>query len=123
MSLVMKSSERRVGVFEVSLIGKLDTGTYQQLEQQLGLLLKNRASAVLLDMTLLDYISSMGLRAVFKGIKDMKASGGLLMLTNLQPQIKKVFEIANAIDDDSIFTSVEEADRYYDSIQKRVKNG
>jgi len=121
MSLVIKSAEKRPGVFEMSLVGKLDSATYKQLEQELDSLVKKRVSAVVLDLTLLDYISSMGVRVVFKGIKDMKAANGMLMLTNLQPQIKRVFEIANAIEDDSIFTSVEEADRYYDSIQDKIK--
>jgi len=32
-------------------------------------------------------------------------------------------EIANAIEDDSIFANVAEADRYYDSIQNKIKKG
>ena len=39
---------------------------------------------------------------------------------NMQPQIEKVFDIANALPAQSIFTSTEEADNYLDSMQKRV---
>jgi hypothetical protein len=40
---------------------------------------------------------------------------------NLQPQIKKVFDIVNALPSMKIFASVDELDDYLDAIQKRVK--
>jgi anti-anti-sigma factor len=123
MSLQLKSTEKKPFFFEVTLSGRLDSSTYSQLENQLKLLMGGSAQAIALDMSLLEYISSMGLRVIFKGMKDMKARGGMLMLANMQPQIKKVFEIANALSDDSVFLSVEEADRYYQAIQDKVKNG
>ena len=42
---------------------------------------------------------------------------------NLQPQIKKVFEIINAIPSMKIFTSMEELDEYLDIMQKKIKAG
>ncbi len=123
MSLQIRTTERKPGYFELGLSGRLDSSTYQELDNKLNYLYNSAAKAIVLDFSALEYISSMGLRVVFKAVKDMKASGGVFMMTNMQPAIKKVFEIANAIADDSLFLSIEEADNYYQSIQDQVKKG
>jgi hypothetical protein len=44
----------------------------------------------------------------------------MFLMANLQPQIKKVIEIAQALPSESIFASIEEADAYFDAMQKKV---
>ena len=121
MELELRSVERKPCYFEIALTGRLDSNTYARLEQLIGSLMTTPVKAIVLDMGGLEYISSMGLRVIFKTMKDLKLSGGTLLVTNMQPQVKKVFEIANALPDDSIFASVEEADQYYESIQAQFK--
>ncbi len=121
MELEINSVERKPCFFEISLAGRLDSVTYSQLEQMLDALMQTPVKAIALDMSRLDYISSMGLRVVFKTMKALKTGNGILLVTNMQPQVKKVFEIANALPDDSIFASVQEADEYYEIIQEKVK--
>jgi anti-anti-sigma factor len=113
--------ERTPCFFELALAGRLDTGTYMQLEQQVASLMATPVKAIVLDLAALDYISSMGLRVVFKAMKDVAAMKGLFMLSRMQPQVKRVFEIANALPDDSVFESVAEADDYFAAIQDKVK--
>ena len=50
----------------------------------------------------------------------MKNIDGDLMMVNLQPQIKKVFEIVNAMPSMRIFESVAEMDRYLDVMQQKA---
>ena len=121
MELELHSVERKPFYFEISLSGRLDGSTYSRLEQFIASLMKTQVKGIVLDMGRLDYISSMGLRVIFKTMKDLKPGNGVLLVTNMQPQVKKVFEIAKALPDDSIFVSVQEADQYYDIIQERVK--
>jgi anti-anti-sigma factor len=123
MALQIGSLEKKPGFFELSLAGRLDSVTYADLEKRIDLLMTVPVQAIVLDLGLLEYISSMGLRVILKTRKDLKAKNGVLMVTNMQPQIKKVFAIANAIPDDAIFASVDEADRYYAAIQDKVKRG
>ena len=52
---------------------------------------------VVLDMADLDYISSAGLRVIFKAAKQLKAEGRSLCVANRQAQIAKVFEILQAL--------------------------
>ena len=44
-------------------------------------------------------------------------------MVNLQPQIKKVFDIVKALPEQQIFTSIEEMDNYLKEIQRKVKDG
>ncbi len=50
--------------------------------------------------------------------EEINAKFGVI---NLQPQIRKVFDIVKAIPDSSIFASIDELDKYLDSIQRKEK--
>jgi anti-anti-sigma factor len=120
MSLKIGIVEKMPGYHEIALEGRLDTETYAELEKAAAGLLAGQARGIRLDMTKLAYISSMGLRVVMKIMKDLKARKGAFQLTNLQPQIKKVFDIAAAMPPQTVFSSVEEADAYFDAMQKKA---
>jgi anti-anti-sigma factor len=75
----------------------------------------------LLDMRHLEYISSAGLRVVFKAAKALKGDGRSLAVTNRQPQIEKVFEILQALPDMAVFSNEKELDAYLDAMQARVR--
>ena len=53
----------------------------------------------------------------------MDNRGGKLLLVNLQPQIKKVFEIIKALDGMNVFKEQEEMDDYLTAMQNKVKDG
>ena len=76
---------------------------------------------IVLDMRNLDYISSAGLRVIFKAAKAMKGAGRSLAVANRQPQIEKVFEILHALPDMAVFTNDEELDEYLDAMQAKVR--
>ncbi len=120
MTLRIRTQERRPMYFEVGLEGRLDTNTYGQLERALDGIFSSPVRALQLDMGKLDYISSMGLRVVLMAMKRMKQLSGTFMMSNLQPQIKRVFDIAGMLPKEQIFTSVEEADAYFDLMQKKA---
>ncbi|MGB3424979.1 MAG: STAS domain-containing protein [Castellaniella sp.] len=64
--------------FEADLMAQVDQG-----EQR-----------IVLDMGRLDYISSAGLRVVLLLAKKLKQSGGALILCDIQPNVREVFEIS-----------------------------
>ena len=70
------------------------------------------------EMSELAYISSMGLGSVIRAMKVTRAGGGQVAMVGMQPVVQKVFEIAAALPEETIFASVEEADRYFDAIQR-----
>ncbi len=109
------------GRVRVTLKGRLDTETYAQCEQRLEPLLIPSTKILVFDLGELDYLSSMGLRALMKTSKRLSALGSKCLLTHLQPPIRTVIDIANAMPPQNIFASVEEADRYLDLMQRRVR--
>ncbi len=120
MSLQIDINEKKPGLVEIALNGRLDTETADQLEARLNDLLKTAPRAVRFNMKSLDYISSMGIRVLLKTFKTLRQKKAMFLMANLQPQIQKVFEIAEALPPESIFATVEEADEYFDAMQRKV---
>jgi anti-sigma B factor antagonist len=104
----------------ISLIGSLDTDTASQLEAKVDETIDDSVNIVIMDMRRLEFISSAGLRVIFKTKKFVDSHGGKFMLLNLQPQVRKVFEIIKALDGMNVFTSEEEMDEYLAAMQQQV---
>jgi anti-anti-sigma factor len=108
----------------VSLSGRVDTHTYQDLDQRLAPVLGDVAvDNLVLDLEAVDYISSAGVRSVFRARKALAARGGKVLVLNPQPQIKKVFDIVKAVPVTDVFRSSAELDAYLDKMQKKVLAG
>ncbi len=120
MPLKIQSREKLVGSFALTLDGRLDSDTYRQLEGLLEQLFRSSVREIRFDLARLDYISSMGLRVFLRTAKNLQGSGTNMVMTGMQPQIRKVFEIANVLPSFSIFESIEEADHYFDQMQRQV---
>jgi len=114
---------RENGNQRVEVGGRLDTHTYGELDDRLTLVLAAKVQSLLLDLAQLDYISSAGVRSIFRARKLLAARGGTLVIANAQPQVQKVFDIVKAVPLSEIFRSVEEADAYLDRIQKKIVAG
>ena len=110
-------------VAKVSLIGALNTDTARAFEARLQEVVAQGMQVTVLDMKELDYISSAGLRVIFKAAKQVKAAGNRLAAANRRPHIDKVFEILKALPDMAVFANDQEMDEYLASIQEQVKNG
>jgi len=105
----------------VHVSGKLDTHTFATFDREVAPLLEDATiSTLVLDLDKLTYISSAGVRSVFKARKVLSARGGKLLVVNLQPQIRKVFDIVKAVPVADVFASAAELDAYLDEMQKRV---
>ncbi len=109
-------------VARVSLTGALNTDTAPAFESSLQDVVDKGMQLTVLDMKDLDYISSAGLRVIFKAAKQIKADGRRLAAANRKPHIDKVFEILKALPDMAVFANDQEMDEYLDSMQERVKD-
>ena len=88
MSLSTTFTEEQGGeVLRVSLDGSLDGTTAPKLDADLSARIRSGLSLLVLDMKRLSYISSAGLRVVFKTAKALRAVGGAVALANRQPHI------------------------------------
>lgn len=118
MPLKVKSILKRPGVIVVSSIGSINAGTHGILEAELDKILEIRPDVIIFDMEFVDYISSAGIRVLLKTKKALKATNGRMVFMNLQPQIRKVFDILKAIPTLKVFASIQELDQYLDLMQK-----
>lgn len=107
----------------VVLGGALDSQTAPALDQALDAAVKAECQLLAFDMGKLEYISSAGLRVVFKNVKRIKKNGGRVGISRMNAGVRKVFEIVQAIPDLDIFTSVEELDDYLAAQHHRAIEG
>jgi anti-anti-sigma factor len=121
MPLTVTYKEERIGVFVIFPSGSIDSDTYGILEKQVDLILESSPKVVVFDMASVDYISSAGVRVILKARKAQKQTDGRLVLMNLQPQIKKVFDILKALPSMPVFKNIQELDEYLDLMQKKAK--
>jgi anti-anti-sigma factor len=123
MSLDIKIQPPGNGSQRVNLSGRLDTHTYEDLDKALVPILTPQLRSLVLDLSDLEYISSAGIRSIFKARKYLAAINGKLLVVNPQPQIQKVFDVVKAVPLNEIFSSTAEADAYLDAMQRKVLQG
>ena len=106
-------------IYTIAPKGAIDSDTYVTLQKKVDAVVKSKPKVIIFDMQNVDYMSSMGINVILQTRDLMAKAGGSMLLINLKPQIKKIFDIIKAIPDRNIFTSRDELDRYLASIQRK----
>jgi len=118
---VERHDARRV---KVTLTGSLDTATAPELERTLRPVLDEKETRlVVFELAGLKFLSSAGIRVLLAARKNLKARDGIFAMNNAQPQIRKVFEVIEALPGIAIFKDDTELDTYLAALQKRVVEG
>ncbi|RZA22896.1 MAG: anti-sigma factor antagonist [Lysobacteraceae bacterium] len=109
----------------VVLSGRLDSNTYQQLDDVLEPLLAAAKPSMVLVMELarLEYISSAGIRSILKARKLLAPQHGKVLALHPQAQIRKVLDIVQALPVSDIFATSAELDAYLDKLQRDMLEG
>ena len=81
------------GKLIATLEGRLDTVAAEQAGKDLAPLNNNTSHDIVIDCTLLDYISSSGLRILLGIRKSAAAAGKSITILNISPEIEKVFSM------------------------------
>ena len=123
MALTVGIENRMAGSYVISPNGRLDAVTTPSFEGKIDPLLVPATKAIILNLEKLAYLSSAGVRVIFKIRKALTSRRGTFIMTNVSPSIQKVFDIINALPDTPVFKSVEDADRYLDLMQKKEAKG
>lgn len=119
MSLVVEVYKGESGKCKIELKGRLDTTTSALFDEKITAVDPAEFPIQTVDLSGLSYVSSAGVRSLFKAKKRLTESGGQLLLLKPQPQVRKVFEIIKALPTSAIFANEEEMDRYLDAMQKQ----
>lgn len=125
MSLATEIHHRHPGSTTLALRGRLDSASHEAFDSAVlgwfaGAPAGESGHSFVLDLGGLEYISSAGLRSVFRARKEALAHGHRLLVLGAQPQVQKVFDIVKAVPLSEIFSSNEELDAYLDEIQQRM---
>lgn len=114
-------ADKENSVARVALAGALNTDTAPAFERRLMAVLEEDHQLTVLDMKDLDYISSAGLRVIFKAAKQARGAGKRMAAANRKPHIDKVFEILKALPDMAVFANDQELDDYLKTMQERSR--
>ena len=77
----------------VVLDGRLDTSNADQFQQDIALLMEGDKPDIDIDCAAMSYTSSQGLRLFLMLQKSVMARGGKMVMRNMNPQVKEVFDI------------------------------
>jgi anti-anti-sigma factor len=104
--------EMRGKVKIVGLRGRLDASSSPVAEKRLQALMDQGEGRLVLDLSELTYISSLGLRVFIQVAKNIQKVNGKLALAGLNDHIYEVFKIARFTNIFSIYPSCDEAAAY-----------
>ena len=77
----------------VKLTGRLDTTNADQFQKDIAPLMEDANPDFEIDCTDMEYTSSQGLRLFLMLQKTVSSKGGAMVMTNMKPQVKEVFDI------------------------------
>jgi anti-anti-sigma factor len=119
MALDIEISEIGQGGRRVTLRGRLDSLTAPALDARLAPLLESPAvTAVLFDLAGVEYISSAGIRTLIRTRRALESRGGGLAVAHLQPPVRQVFDIVQALPSVDVFADDAELDAYLDRMRR-----
>ena len=108
--------ERREGFFTIHPVGAINTITSPILHNEVEHIYESKPEIIVFDMKQVDYINCRELRVILKTILEMDQRYGKVYLTNLQPQIKEIFEIMNGALPEWIFESRKQLESYFEAM-------
>jgi anti-anti-sigma factor len=103
------SEDRESDAVVLALSGKLDATTAKMFEDKILGVINSGAQRLVVDLALLEYVSSSGLRVFLLAAKRLQATDGRIILCGLQDHIRQVFDLAGFSSILSIYGSRDEA--------------
>ena len=90
----MKITISQIGTKQlVVLEGRLDTTNAIQFQEDIKPLMEGETPDIEIDCTDMEYTSSQGLRIFLMLQKSVNARKGKMVMKNMRPQVKEVFDI------------------------------
>lgn len=91
--------EAKVGAASVAEpVGRIDAASADELETRLLALLGGGAARLVVDMHAVDYISSAGLRVLLRLARKARERSSRVVLCDLTPAVRQVFELAGFLE-------------------------
>ena len=121
-SLSVSANEESAGLFIIHPVGSINTNTYPILKKEMEWIFESKPEIILFDMKQVNYVNLRGLRVILKTIIKMNLRSGKVYLTNLQPEIKEMFEVMNDALPEWFFGSRKQLEIYLDVIHNNCSD-
>jgi len=81
------------GITGIVIKGILSTYTYDELEQTINNLFREKQYKLVVDMSEVDYIGSAGARVFIRALEVVQENHGNIIIVNPKPAVKDVFDL------------------------------
>lgn len=88
----VKMSEKS-GLVVCHVDGEVDINTSPDIKKSFDKLISSKTPKIVINLSKVTYVDSSGLATLVEILKNMRAYGGRLRLTNMSGKIKSLFEI------------------------------
>ncbi|MEE9240580.1 MAG: STAS domain-containing protein [bacterium] len=93
----------------VRVSGEVDMSNSPTLRESLMNLIKDKASAIVVDLGAVSYMDSSGIATLVEGLQETSSYGGKFRIAGLTDKVKQVFELARLTDVFDIYPDVDQA--------------
>lgn len=94
------------GIIFLAIKGRLDSESAPEAKYIFEDILEDHQPKLLFDFSMLDYISSAGLRVILNAVKKVIGQGGKFVLCSLNEIVKEVFDCSNFPITDSVESGI-----------------
>jgi anti-sigma B factor antagonist len=82
------------GIRKVRLIGRLDMLGVQAIDMRFTALTATQAGLVLVDLSQLSFLASLGMRTLISSAKALSQRGGRMVIVDPQPNVREVMQVS-----------------------------
>ncbi|AGB40560.1 anti-anti-sigma factor [Halobacteroides halobius DSM 5150] len=93
----------------ITLDGEFDLHTAEKFKKRVGNKIAAGNTRIILDLGGVEFIDSSGLGAILSKYKKLDKMNGKLIVTNVTPQVKRIFEVSGILRIIDIYSSQKEA--------------
>ena len=104
---VIEEIQEDINIYRLK--GRWDSNTSQRFEGKLFQAISEGSKKIIVDFKYLDYISSAGLRVIFKANKAITSEGGRIIICSMQKFARELFEITGIDSFVPILNTMDEA--------------
>ncbi len=102
-------TENKNGLMVCHIDGEIDINSSPDIKKVFDKLISKKEPKIIINFSKVTYVDSSGLATLVEILKNMRAYGGRLRLTNLSSKIKSLFEITKLEKLFEILADVEDA--------------
>jgi anti-anti-sigma factor len=97
------------GIDRVKLAGRLDSAGVEAIDHRLSALTATQAARVLVDLSQVSFLASIGIRALLTNARALRQRGGRMALLSPQSLVEEVLRVTGIESMIPIFHDLEEA--------------